>query len=220
MARALAHSRKTGIGCGIAANCGSDFGIRDDKALLAYYKTLEGQPVFKGMQAEGREWVTMFSKGAIAKFDYVFTDAMTFTDHRGIRIHLWRKNEVQVDDEQKFMDLYVDVNVGILNNEPIDILANATILPAVLRAKYDALWTPKRMDRVIQAARKNNVAIEINASSRVPSIAFVKRARRAGCKFSFGTNNQGPRLGHLAYCLKVAEACALKKADMFMPPTR
>jgi len=27
----------------------------------------------------------MFSKAAIAKFDYVFTDAMTIVDHRGQR---------------------------------------------------------------------------------------------------------------------------------------
>jgi len=220
MAQALAHSRKTGIGYGVAANCGQDFAIKDDKALLAYHKTLEGHPVFKGMQAEGREWVTMFSKEAIARFDYVFTDAMTFTDHRGKRIHLWRRNEVQIDDEQKFMDRYVAVTVGILNNEPIDILANATILPAALRAKYDALWTPERMDRVIEAARKNNVAIEINATSRVPSVAFVKRAKKAGCTFSFGTNNQNPKLGHLAYCLTVAEQCRLKKGNMFIPPLK
>ena len=219
MDQAMAHSRKTGIGYGVAANCGLDFAIKDDKALLAYHKTLDGQPVFKGMQAEGREWVTMFSKEAIAKFDYVFTDAMTFTDHRGKRIHLWRANEVRVDDEQKFMDMYVGVIVGILNDEPIDILANATILPGVLRRKYDKLWTPDRMDRVIRAAKKNDVAIEINASSRVPSIAFVKRAKRAGCKFSFGTNNQNAKLGHLAYSLTVAEACGLRKADMFVPAT-
>jgi len=220
MDQALAHSVQTGIGYGLAANSGLDFAIKDDRALLAYYKSLEGKPVFKGMQAEGREWVKMFSKEAIAKFDYVFTDAMTFTDLRGKRIHLWRANEVQIGDEQKFMDHYVDVTVGILTDEPIDILANATILPGALRAKYDALWTPARMDRVIQAARKNGVAIEINANSRVPSIAFVKRAKQAGCTFSFGTNNQNPRLGHLAYCLDVAEACKLRKADMFMPGWR
>ncbi|NIN37058.1 MAG: glycosyl hydrolase, partial [Gammaproteobacteria bacterium] len=44
---------------------------------------LEGKPVYKAMQAEGREWLNMFSPEMIAKFDYVFTDAMTFTDNRG-----------------------------------------------------------------------------------------------------------------------------------------
>jgi hypothetical protein len=217
---ALAHSRKMGIGYGVAPNCGLDFAIKDDKALLAFHQKLRGQPVFKGMQAEGREWTKLFSRDAVAKFDYVFTDAMTFTDDRGKRIHLWRRDEVRIDDPQKFMDMYLDRIVGILDHEPIDILANPTILPAALRRRYDELWTPERMDRVIQAARKNGVALEINASSRVPSIAFVRRAKKAGCKLAFGTNNGGRRLGHLEYCLKVAEACGLKKADMFMPSPR
>jgi hypothetical protein len=42
---------------------------------------LSGQPVFIAMQWEGREW--LFSREARARFDYLFTDGMTFTDHRG-----------------------------------------------------------------------------------------------------------------------------------------
>ena len=41
----------------------------------------------------------------IAKFDYVFTDSMTFTDQRGKRVRLWMPDEVQVDDKQAFMDM-------------------------------------------------------------------------------------------------------------------
>ena len=47
--------------------------------------------------------------------DYVFTDAMTFTDKRGKRIRLWIRKEVQIDDKQDFMDMYVDKIVTILN---------------------------------------------------------------------------------------------------------
>jgi len=74
-----------------------------------------------------------------------------------------------------------------------------------------------RMDRIIRAARRNDVAIEINARYRIPSVAFVRRAKAAGVKFTFGTNNGDRELGHLEYCLSVAEECGLQKDDMFVP---
>jgi histidinol phosphatase-like PHP family hydrolase len=73
------------------------------------------------------------------------------------------------------------------------------------------------MDKVIRAAVKNDVAIEINARYRIPSMAFIKRAKEAGAKFSFGTNNGGRELGHLEYCRRMARECGLTIKDMFSP---
>ena len=73
------------------------------------------------------------------------------------------------------------------------------------------------MDRVIAAAVKNDVAIEINSRFRLPSEAFIRRAKAAGAKFSFGTNNGGKDLGRLEYSRTMARRCGLRKADMFMP---
>ena len=214
---ALAHGRRTGINCGIAANCGIGFPITDDKGIEEYLASMKGQPCFVGMQAEGREWVDNFSKEAIAKFDYVFTDAMTFTDDRGKRVRLWIEDEVVVDDKQAFMEMLVERIVKILENEPIDLYVNPTYLPAAIADEYDALWTPERMQRVIAAAAKNRIAVEINARLRIPSAAFIKRAKRAGVKFSLGTNNTGKELGRLEYALDMIRECDLKPSDMFMP---
>ena len=103
------------------------------------------------MQAEGREWPTLFSKEAIAKFDYVFTDAMTIVDHRGQRARLWMPDEVDIPDKQAFMELLVRTIEEILDNEPVDIYANPTYLPDMLIKEYDTLWTPQRVKRVIDA---------------------------------------------------------------------
>lgn len=214
---ALEKSREAGIGYGIAQNCGVGFPVTDDAGLQRYLESLEGRPVFKGIQAEGREWVGLFSEEMLAKFDYIFTDSMTFTDHRGRRTRLWMPNEVWVEDKQAFMDMLVEKTVTILNDEPVDIYVNPTFLPAGIAEEYDTLWTNERMDRVIAAAVKNDVAIEINARFRLPSEAFLKRAKRAGAKFSFGTNNGGKELGHLEYSRLMAQRLGLKKADMFMP---
>jgi len=73
----LEKSKRLGIVCGIAPNCGLNFPITNDSLLYDYYNKMRNYPVFLGMQAEGREWTKTFSKEAIAKFDYVFTDALT-----------------------------------------------------------------------------------------------------------------------------------------------
>ena len=113
----------------------------------------------------------------IAKFDYVFTDSMTWTNDRGKRMRLWIPNEVEVGDKQAFMEMLVARTVGILNNEPIDIYVNPTFLPAVIAKEYDTLWTDERMDKVIQAAAKNGVAIEINARYKLPSEKFIRQGQ-------------------------------------------
>ncbi len=214
---ALAQSMRDGIMYGIAPNCGLDFPINTDEGIYEFIESMKDKPVYLGMQAEGREWMELFSKKAIAKFDYVFSDAMTFTDHRGKRIHIWKNEEVEIDDVQKWMDLYVEKIVGVLH-EPIDIYVNSTVLPEIIRDRYDELWTDARMDKVIKAALENDVAIEINDRYCVPSATFIKKAKAAGCKFAMGTNNRNAEeLKRLEYCIEMIQECGIGQYDFFMP---
>lgn len=213
----LAHSRETGIRYGVAANCGVNFPVTDDASARAWLEEQRGKPVLRAMQAEGREWVKTFSPETIALFDYVFTDGMTFTDHRGKRTRIWIAEEVDVPGPEAFMEKYVSVIEDILEREPIDIYVNPTVLPAVLAPDYDRLWTKARQERVIQAAAGHGVAIEINARHRLPKADFIRAAKARGVKFTFGTNNAGRELGRLEYCLEMIDACGLTPADMFAP---
>jgi len=215
----LALSRGTGMFLGLAANCGKGFPIQTDADAAAYVDSLAGQPVFVAMQAEGREWVTMFSKETRARFDYVFTDGMTWTNPAGRRMRLWIPEETEVGpDEQAFMDLLVSKIVGILENEPIDVYVNPTFLPAAIAGRYDALWTEERMTKVIDAAVKNGVAIEVNGRYRIPSERFLRLAKSKGARFTFGTNNAGAEdLGDWSYPLAMQKALGLTWKDMFVP---
>ncbi|NQT00769.1 MAG: DUF1080 domain-containing protein [Planctomycetes bacterium] len=213
---AIENAKQRNMKFGIAENCGLGFRVTNDEKLRPFLELLEGKPVYRAMQAEGREWLNLFSPNMIAKFDYAFTDAMTFTDKRGKRIRLWIRDEVQINDKQDFMDMYVEKIVSVLS-EPVDIYVNPTFLPAVIADEYDQLWTRRRMNKVIRAAVKNNVAIEINARYRIPNKAFIKRAKKADVKFAFGTNNGGRQLGHLEYCRRMAKECGLTENDMFSP---
>jgi len=214
---ALASSRRLGINYGVAVNSGVGFPISDDRGITEFLDSMRGQPVFVGMQAEGREWVRLFSPAAVARFDYVFTDAMTFTNKNGRRMRLWIPNEVEVGDKQEFMDMLVDRIVGIMDDEPIDIYVNPTFLPASSADEYDALWTPERMQRVIAAAVRNGVAIEINNRYRLPGATFIRKAREAGVKFTIGTNNADRDLGRIEYALQMVRECGLTWQNMWMP---
>ena len=217
--KALEVSRKTGMGLGIAVNGGKGFPVQNDAAALAFLKSLQKQPVFAALQAEGREWMQMFSLEAIAQFDYVFTDSMTWTNAAGKRLRLWIPEEADIgDDVQVFMDELTEKTVEILSTEPIDIYVNPTYLPASIAADYDALWTEVRMQKIIRAAVENGVAIEINGRFKLPSQHFLELAKAAGAKFTFGTNNAGSEdFGGWTYPLKMQQALELSWQDMYVP---
>jgi len=215
--QALANSRRLGIFYGIAINCGLGFPVHSDDSVRDYLKTMEGQPCYVALQGEGREWMTLASPESVARFDYCFTDAMTFTDDNGKRMRLWINEDVgEIKDKQAFMEMYVKRIVGVMH-EPIDIYANATFLPDQIAGEYDALWTSERMNKVIDAAVKNDVAIEINNRYKIPSAAFIKAAKAAGAKFSFGTNNADANLGRLEYPIQMVKQCGLVWQDIFVP---
>lgn len=217
--QALAKSRRDGIGYGIAVNCGQNNTAQNDRDAIHFVESLQGQPCFIGMQAEGREWTRLFSRAAAARFDYIFSDSMTWTDNRGKRMRLWLPDEVgAIADPQEFMDTLVERTVGILEREPIDIYANPTFLPALIAQNYESLWTEERRMKVIEAAVRNRVAIEINDRYKLPGVSFIRAAKAAGAKFTFGTNNTGPGdLRRCDYGLRIVEECKLVWQDFFVP---
>ena len=164
---------------------------------------------------------TLFSPAAVAGFDYIFTDAMTWSDHKGRRMRLWMPDETFVDNDQQFMDMLVGKIEAVMEGEPVDIYVNPTFLPAQLASRYDELWTNERMARVVSVLQRNQVALEINARYKIPIIAFIRKAKEAGVKFTFGTNNtKNDDLNRMEYCLKVIREVHLTQEDIFMPKTK
>jgi hypothetical protein len=203
---------------GIAVNCGLGFPIHNDSQIDSVLQIFKNYPQFYvAMQAEGREWLNIFSKESIGKFDYVFTDAMTFTDAKGRRNRIWIKDETWIDDEEQFMDYLVSTLVTILETEPINIYVNSTYLPARMADRYSHFWTPERMDKVIRAAKEHNIAIEINNRFKIPSADFIKRAKAAGVKFTVGTNNADENFSGAEYARQMIRECKLTRDDFWLP---
>ena len=215
---AAKKSKDENIHYGIAVNCGMGFPVHSDSQIDSVIQIFKNYPQFYiAMQAEGREWVNIFSKESREKFDYVFTDCMTFTDEKGRRNRIWMKNETWIDDEEQFMDYMVNTLVKILSTEPINIYVNSTFLPAQMGDRYSHFWTIDRMDKVIKAAKDNNIAIEINNRYKIPSADFIKRAKTAGVKFTVGTNNADENFSGAAYALDMIKECKLTQNDFYLP---
>lgn len=194
--------------------------LSNDQELEAYMTMLEGKGVYKGVQAEWIDWAKCFSPKTLAKLDYVLTDTMTFPGKDGKRVKLWEKDapdRVDMSNQQTFMDRYVDWHVEIMSTQPLDIMGNTSWLPEPLAGNYDTLWTEKRVQKVIDAALKFGVALEISSSYKLPKLAFLKQAKAAGVKFTFGSNGRYPNMGLLDYSIATAKELNLTKADLFTP---
>lgn len=215
----LAHARSYGFTYGFAVNCGLKMGFETDDSLKAYLDAFEPTPfAWHAMQAEGREWLELFSDDSRERFDYAFTDAMTWTNKNGVRQRLWMPDETDVGDPQDFMEQLVDNIVKVVTTEPIDIHVNPTYLPAEIADQYDALWTDERIDRVVKALAESGVALEINNRFKIPSAKIIKKAKEAGVKFTFGTNNGGADdLGRMEYGIDMVYECGLSSQDMWFP---
>ena len=210
-------SRKTGVNYAVAPNCGVGFPITDDAGVVAYLDSMRSQPFILAMQAEGREWTTTFSQEVRNEFDYVFTDALTFTDSKGRRTRLWMPEETWIDNEQQYMDMIVDKICSVLQ-EPVDVYVNPCFLPARMNDRYDFFWTEARQNKFISALVKSGKALEINNRYKLPSKAIIQKAKAAGVKFTFGTNNAGAGdTGKMEYAIRMKEECGLTAQDMYKP---
>lgn len=213
---AARQSRKTGINYTIAPNCGIGFPITNDEEIFAYLDTMRTQPFILAMQAEGREWLTTFSQEARDEFDYVFTDALTFTDDKGRRTRIWIAEETWIENEQRYMDMLVDRICKVLQ-EPVDIYVNPCYLPDQMSDRYDEFWTEARMNKFVDALAKSGKALEINELYNIPNKAIIMKAKDAGVKFTFGTNNVVPEVSMLEYSIRMKKECGLTAKDMYRP---
>jgi histidinol phosphatase-like PHP family hydrolase len=227
--KALEISQRRGVRFGIVEHAGKpELGYRGmlstDGDLRGWLDKLAGKPVYRGIQAEGLDWIECFSPALVAELDYVLQDALTvpqrvFCGTGGDEplIKLWTPAARTIEDPEGFMDRYVDFHVELMRRAPIDILANPTFLPPAIAKDHVVLWTQERMEKIIEAALRYGVAIEINSRYRLPTETFLRIARKAGVKFSFGSNIHGPDVGRLDYCVEMARQLGLTHRDLFAP---
>jgi hypothetical protein len=86
-----------------------------------------------------------------------------------------------------------------------------------MAGSYDKFWTEVRMGKVINAAKENEIAIEINNRFKIPSAKFITKAKQAGVKFTIGTNNIDKSFPRPEYALEMISTCGLNEDDFWLP---
>jgi len=213
--KASALSKEMGVTFGIAEEFATNSVKTNDSILLDRLSLAKKNSLYLGLQVARRNWPNLYSKENLDQLDYILADAMIFPNKNGQMLYIWVPG-MPLGEPQEFMDLYVAHNLKVIS-EPITIWANPTYLPDTLIARYDELWTDARMKSLIDAAVKNNVAIEINSRFKVPNARFIKMAKSAGAHFTFGTNQHGTGVGEINWSINMAKECGLTGKDFFIP---
>ena len=220
---AIALGKERQVQIGIVEHPGPGFPIKTDADLRQYIDRLRRYPVRIGLQPVYAGWSKSFSKSILHELDYVLMDALTMPRPEGGWLEIWQI-DTMVDDEEEFMVRYIRFIEQVLTTEPIDIFAWPTFLPVPIARLYKQLWTPRRVERVISLCgnrahgpRDSKIAVEINEVAHVPDEGFILEAKRAGLKFTFGTDSRNQNAAHFYYCYQMAEKCGLTEADMFVP---
>ncbi|MDL2223078.1 DUF1080 domain-containing protein [Bacteroidales bacterium OttesenSCG-928-M11] len=76
-------TRKYGITYGVVALCGTNSAISTDKQVDEWFDRVGNHLFLLGMKAEGSGWQNLFSQKSVDRFDYVLTDALTWTESVG-----------------------------------------------------------------------------------------------------------------------------------------
>jgi len=214
--QALALGKERGVQIGILEHPGPGFPINTDADLRKYIDGLRKYPVRIGLQPVYAGWSKAFSGSLLDELDYILMDALTLPKPDGGWWEIWQINTF-VDDEEEFMARYMKFIEQVLTTEPIDVFGWPTFLPVPIARLYTQLWTRPRVDRIIELARARKIAIEINEVAHVPDENFITLAKRAGLKFTFGTDSRNQNATHFYYCYQMAQRCGLTEGDMFVP---
>jgi len=207
--KAFDWMKRTGIRSGVLENAGKDWPLSDDEKIKAFIEDARKIPeLLIGLQVNDRDWFAVIDAQLQARLDFVLSDTMVMDGQK-----LWVENEYTIEDEDAWLEKYFKHCMTIVN-EPITILANPTYLPNKIMHRYDSFWTESRMIQLIDAAVKNNVALEIQSNTNFPNKKFIELALEKGAKFSIGRNNQDDRVYELKRSLDWLEEFNLKPADM------
>jgi hypothetical protein len=210
-------SKKTGVQFGIMVNPGGP--VTDDTGLRRFIDSLKPYPVYCGLQPMSPGWSRSFSPETIKLLDYVLMDPQTIPNGNGYgeTLRIWNF-DTYVDDPQKFMEIYVTHSLEVIdNNEPLNIFGWPLFLPVCIARDYYTLWTEERMQKIIAALKRKDLAVEINDMAHTPHERFIGMAKEQGLKFTFGSDSRDEKAGRLDFCKYVAKKCNLKRNDFYFP---
>ena len=198
----------------------SPTGTETNDDLQKFIDGLKNHPCYMGLKPPAPGWSKKFSKEVIDQFDYILMAPHYIPEGNKYGDLMEVKDfNCYIDDLEDFMNRNVAWYLKILNHEddPLDILGWTLFLPLSIQREYYMLWTRERMEQIVESARKNRIALEINDLAHTPHAEFILMAKKAGVKFTFGSDTGDQNSFRLDYCKEVAKLCNLTEDDFFIP---
>ncbi len=211
---ALQSFYNTGINLGLVIDAGNLEQGKETEILVDHLRKYKQLPVFLGLFKNNLTGLEGIPDSITSQFDYIIGDITRFEGSSG-QVDVLK--DVNVADKERFMDDYIRAITEGLDKGGLNIWASATLLPESLIPEYDQLWNPARMAKVIDAAKRNNVAIEVCNQKRIPSMSFLKLAKEKGCLFSNGGLFRENQMTEPLYFYEVIGQCKLDYKDVYIP---
>ena len=207
--KAFDWAKRTGIRSGVLENHGKDWPLSNNAKLKAFIEDARKVPeVLVGIQVNDRDWFKTIEPALLKQLDYVLADTMIMNGQK-----LWQEKDYDTTDEDAWLERYFNHCMAVVN-EPITILANPTYLPDKIKHRYDDFWSEDRMGKLLDAAVKNKVALEIQAGTNFPNKKFIELALKKGAKISIGRNNMDDKPNELKRSLDWLEELNVKPENM------
>ena len=162
------------------------------------------------------------------------TELADYTYQSGINVALVKNpSEMVALSEAKNLPLFTGIKVNIHNlkelrthdadyvlGESMDIKSAKILLSSgkinIWAYKGAALKT-KEADALLDLAKQNNVAIEINNETKTPSVEILKLAKSKGLKFTFSGLAPAAKLDASTYIFNALNGAGLNYKDIYVP---
>lgn len=221
-------ARQRGVVVGIADHASTrnpDLFVSNSRKLSAYLEAIESAPVLRAAELC---WADPFSEQVVTGDDFGRFDYLIGSNH-GFRLPdgsfgspWWRTLPGEwASRPDQLMDAMVDNICDLITQMPIALIAHPTLTPPALFAldpDVEAWWTEEREARVIEAAVKAGVALEISNRYRLPHDRFLTRAREAGATFTLGSDgHELHQVACLDWALETARRNGIGDEMMYLP---
>ncbi|HBE74033.1 MAG TPA: hypothetical protein DDW31_08130 [candidate division Zixibacteria bacterium] len=215
----LEIARGKGYGVGIADHCGrGHFQMGTNERFDQYLEALEKLPLFRSAELD------LGNPGSVtperlARCDYLIGGVHSLAmpgGEGGSRLDFF--DPAAAGDPDVVLGLILEAIDKGAREQRFHILAHPGLLPVGLRPASSQLLDDDWDRGIIELALEHGFALEISSRWELPGRGLIEKARRAGVRFSLGSDGHGrDRLCRLDYSLALAGECGLGPNEIFRP---
>ena len=217
----LREAEARGCRVGIADHCGrGSFQLSDNLKFDRYLEALAPLPLLRSAELDlgnpGR-----VTADRLARCDYLIAGVHSLEwPAPGTRADFFDP-EAELPDPGRLLGLMLALIGEGAREHRFHILAHPGLLPVGLRDRGEELLGDRWESGIIGLALEHGFALEISSRWELPGRGLIRKAQRAGVRFSLGSDGHvRERMCRLDYSLAMVAECGLGPGDLLAPAPR